>query len=78
VTTATALDITSRLESLELYSLYTHAYDRRPADEVAALFTEDGEFVRAGADPVRGHRAIAPSPRWCVRPPAPGCDVSMW
>jgi ketosteroid isomerase-like protein len=52
------LDVWSRLELLELYARYTHAFDAGRADEVAALFIEDGVFLRAGSEPVRGHPAL--------------------
>ena len=56
--TAVALDIASRLDLLEMYRRYTDPYDRGLAEEVTALFTEKGEFVRAGPAAVRGRRAI--------------------
>jgi ketosteroid isomerase-like protein len=47
------------VELVELYARYTHAYDEGRADDLADLFTADGEFVRPGADPVRGRVDLA-------------------
>lgn len=46
-------------ELVELYARYTHAFDENRADKLAALFTDDGEFLRPGAPPVRGTEALA-------------------
>lgn len=53
------LDSASRGALVDLYARYTHAFDEGDAEAVAALFTHDGEFVRAGAEPVRGREALA-------------------
>jgi hypothetical protein len=53
------LDVESRLELLDLYARYTHAFDAGRAEDVATLFAGDGEFLRAGSGPVRGHVALA-------------------
>ena len=54
MTTTPDLDACERL-----YARYTHAYDEGRADEVADLFTVDGEFAHAGAEPVRGRADLA-------------------
>ncbi|MEV7085383.1 nuclear transport factor 2 family protein [Streptomyces sp. NPDC093085] len=48
-----------RQEVTALYARYTYAYDEGRPEELAALFTEDGAFEAAGADPVRGTDALA-------------------
>lgn len=45
-------------ELVELYARYTHAFDENRADELAALFIDDGQFLRPGAPPVRGAEAL--------------------
>ncbi|MET8430572.1 nuclear transport factor 2 family protein [Nocardia sp. NPDC004860] len=53
-----AFDLTDRLELLELYARYTHAFDRADAAACAALFTADGVFTPPGAAPVIGRPAL--------------------
>ncbi|WP_433518209.1 nuclear transport factor 2 family protein [Nonomuraea sp. CA-143628] len=48
-----------RQEITDLYARYSHAFDEGRADEVAALFIEDGVFVREGAAPVVGRDGLA-------------------
>ncbi|MDT7708905.1 MAG: hypothetical protein QOG20_4512 [Pseudonocardiales bacterium] len=59
MTTTPDLDAYERGRLVELYARYTHAYDEGRADDVADLFTVDGEFARPGADPVRGRTDLA-------------------
>jgi uncharacterized protein (TIGR02246 family) len=47
-----------RFEIYELYARYAHCYDFGRADELAALFTADGSFVRPGLDRLQGREAI--------------------
>lgn len=48
-----------RQEITDLYARYSHAFDEGQADELAALFTEDGVFAREGGDPVTGRDGLA-------------------
>ncbi|NMI01120.1 nuclear transport factor 2 family protein [Pseudonocardia acidicola] len=59
MTLSDTLDAVARLELHELYARYTHAFDEGRSGELAQLFTADGEFVRPGAEPVRGRAALA-------------------
>ena len=42
----------------DLFARYCLYIDTGAADEWAATFTEDGEFLRAGADPLTGREAL--------------------
>jgi hypothetical protein len=53
------LGTAERLELLELYARYTHAFDEGMSRELAELFTADGEFVLPGVAPVRGRARLA-------------------
>lgn len=46
-------------EITDLYARYSHAFDGGHADELAALFAEDGVFAREGGDPVVGRDGLA-------------------
>jgi uncharacterized protein (TIGR02246 family) len=52
-------ELADHRELVELYARYTHAFDENRADDLAALFTDDGEFLRPGAPPVSGAEALA-------------------
>jgi uncharacterized protein (TIGR02246 family) len=54
-----SFDVVDRLAIEDLYARYSHAYDAGDAEQVVALFTDDGEFMRAGAPPVRGRAALS-------------------
>ncbi|WP_250282826.1 MULTISPECIES: nuclear transport factor 2 family protein [unclassified Frankia] len=53
------LDAAARQEITELYARYTHAFDDNSPQDLADLFTDDGTFVRDGAEPVHGRAALA-------------------
>jgi hypothetical protein len=53
------LSIADRLALHELYARYSHAFDEGRGDEVARLFTDDGAFVREGAEAVVGRGNLA-------------------
>jgi hypothetical protein len=46
-------------EITDLYARYSHAFDEGDGETVAGLFTVDGVFARAGADPVVGRESLA-------------------
>lgn len=46
-------------EITDLYARYSHAFDEGDGEAVAQLFTVDGVFARAGADPVVGRESLA-------------------
>jgi hypothetical protein len=48
----------ARLHVLDLIAKYAHYGDRGKADLIPGLFTEDGVFEMAGAEPVRGAEQI--------------------
>lgn len=52
------VDLADRLELLELYARYSHAFDRADAAACAALFTQDGAFTPPGAAAVVGRPAL--------------------
>ncbi|MEV4357911.1 nuclear transport factor 2 family protein [Nonomuraea sp. NPDC004186] len=57
--TTPRLTCDQRQEIIDLYARYSHAFDEGRADELAALFTEDGVFEREGAAPVIGRDGLA-------------------
>ncbi|MEU4227822.1 nuclear transport factor 2 family protein [Nonomuraea sp. NPDC026600] len=57
--TTSPLTTEQRQEITDLYARYSHAFDECRADELAALFTEDGVFAREGAAPVAGRESLA-------------------
>ncbi|MEV6041440.1 nuclear transport factor 2 family protein [Nonomuraea sp. NPDC052116] len=59
MTPALRLTCEQHQEIIDLYARYSHAFDEGRADEVAALFTEDGVFAREGAAPVVGRDGLA-------------------
>lgn len=63
-------DTAERHELTELYARYTHAFDEGQGEELAGLFTADGAFLRAGAEPIRGPTALADMVRAAAARPA--------
>lgn len=55
---ADAVALADRLELLELYARYTHAFDHGDAAGCAALFTADGAFTPPAAAAVVGRAAL--------------------